>query len=183
MTDIRKIQSMLSQIEQELIANVPEHLFVQFLLPVLAAEPGHNSLEVWNHFAGSPFNRIRVVAANGEELFILPPMAVSIVTPHERDSRRSIFEVITGYEARTKVSPVYAEQYFQNAIQDKIIRPGRDIEGILLVDDILVRYGKPPRLSPELRQQLIMLQNGQTPSPSTPSSTTLPDVEDVGDDL
>lgn len=161
MVDIHAIAKQLDILSEDLIAKVPEHLFIQHLLPIIAWDEGHTDLEVWNHLAGSIFNRIAVVAPSGETLFVLPAIASSPVTPSDRESSSALFEIMNGYELRTKLSPVYAKSYFEQAVDGKIVSKPRNFEQIKALDEILVRYGREPHIP-----------KGYNPSSPTASSST-----------
>ena len=63
--DIIAISKELSRLEEDLVARVPEHLFVQHLLPIIAGDEGCSDMKVWEHFTGSVFNRLHVVDTAG----------------------------------------------------------------------------------------------------------------------
>lgn len=144
--DILDIRARLDKLEEELIAKVPEHLFINHLLPLIAGDEGHTDLNVWNHLAGSIFNRIAVVDPAGETLFTLPQICSSPITPTERDPRNSVYEIMLGFENRVRVSPVLGRQYLDRALANQIEIPEHDFETLKKIDEILVRYGRKPHL-------------------------------------
>lgn len=171
--NIHEIRKQLDALESDLIAKVPEHLFIQHILPLIACDEGHTDLNVWNHLAGSVFNKMAVTDPAGNVLFTLPSIATTPVTPTKRDSRVSLFEIMQGYEARLRVSPVYGKQYFENSIADKIHLQQRDIDTLKHIDEILVKYGRTPHLPKGFGEQTniaIHSESGQT-------------EDDIGDEL
>lgn len=174
MADIHAIAKQLEQLTEELVARVPEHLFVQHLLPMIAGDEGHTNLEVWNHLAGSVFNKIAVVAPSGDVLFTLPPLATSPITPKDRESSNALFEIMNGYELRAKLSPIYARNYFENAIQGKMVMEKRDYAQLKAIDEILVRYDRKPHLPPNFDPTKLTV---------TPTAEGNEEEDEVGDDL
>ncbi len=171
-TDIHSIRKQLDVLEEELIARVPEHLFVQHILPIIAFEEGHKSLEPWQVLAGSVFNRMKVIDPSGATLFILPSIAVSPKTSGaERNSMQSLFEVMEGYAMRARVHPNLAIQYLTHELKDKVVTDPVNLAELKKIDEILVRYGKKPHLP----------QGISTASDKPTASSGF--AEEVGDDL
>lgn len=172
--DIHAIKKQLDELEQDLTAQVPEHLFVQHILPLIAGDEGHNHLGVWNHLAGSIFNKMSVIDPGGKVLFTLPGIATSIATPVERDHRTAIIEIMYGFEMRSRVSPVLGVRWLDAALKDKITLTKRDVATLLLIDEILVRYGRQARLPPGFGKE-------QTSTAVAPGSDGA--VSDLGDEF
>jgi hypothetical protein len=178
--DILAIRKELDRLEEDLIARVPEHLFVEHLLPIIAGDDGHSDMQVWEHLTGSVFNRLHVIDPAGNILFTLPPIAVSPKTSVDRDSKTSMFEIMSGYEARTLLSPIYAKRYMDESIKDKVIRQDRNWKQILLIDDVLIRYGRKPHLPAELRA---LIEGRAAPKSTTSQTNDTSEFGEVGDDL
>lgn len=179
--DIHFLRSELDRIEDELIAKIPEYLFVQHILPIIACEPGHTSLEPWVHLAGSTLNRIAVYGADRQVLFVLPPMAVSPRVDQDRESRSSLYEAMEHYKLLSGVQPRAAQKYLDDKLASVIRSDSRDYAALEQIDSILERYGKPRRFPKEV---YAALRGEPAAAPSTASTTQdTPDVSDIGDDL
>lgn len=178
---IRDIRGMLDQIEADLIARVPEHMFVQHILPIIAAEPGHTSLEPWEHLAGSTFNSMHVIDRSGNVMFTVPPMAVSPRLDQDREARNSLYEIMEHYKLLANVSVIQARAYLDNKLQSLIRLQSRNFETLSQIDDILERYNKERRLPKDFYEKLRRQQAGETES--APVTVETVQDGDIGDDL
>lgn len=172
--NIHDIRKQLDVLEKDLIAKVPEHMFVAHILPLIAGDEGHNHVGVWTHLAGSIFNPISVVDPDGKELFLLPAIATSVPTPLERDHRQAIIEIMYGFEMRSRVSPVLGVRWLDAALKDKIPVTERDVKTLLFIDELLVRYNRPPRLPPGFGK----MQGADQVAPNSQGETS-----DLGDEF
>lgn len=185
--DINFIHRQLSQIEEELVARIPETIFVEHLLPIIASEPGHESLEPWEHLAGSTFNRIAVVDRADNVLFTVPPLAVSPNFDQNKEARHSLYEAMEHYKLLAALQPRSAAQYLDQKLASVVKPRSRDYEALLQIDNILERYNKPRRIPKEALERIVRL--GNTTDDSTTTETTNvtdtqgSDVSDIGDEL
>lgn len=181
--DIHEINRQLRTIEEELVAVIPEHLFVAHMLPIISREEGHSDLTPWNHLAGSPFNRVKVVDRGNNVLFELPPMAVSPTLDKNRDSRNSVYEMIETYRMHCKISPRNGQAYLDSRLGEYVKDPQFDYAELRLIDDVLERYGKPRRLPRGFYEELDR-RRGITVEPSAgQTETTVSEEDDIGDDF
>ena len=190
--DIKQMHAAVRGFEEELEARVPEHIFRDTVIPILAGENAASAVQVWEHLAGSVFNKIQVTDPAGMTLFTVPALATSPKTSaSERDSKNSLYEVMQGYEMRALVSPVFALRFMEQSLADKINTDARDYEQILYIDELLVRYGKQPRLNPELTKHIRIILDrkraaaeGREYVAATDSAASgSVDDDDIGNDL
>ncbi len=181
--DIREISRQLRTIEEELVAVIPEHLFVAHMLPIISREEGHNDLTPWNHLAGSPFNRVKVVDRDNNVLFELPPMAVSPTLDKDRDSRNSVYEMIETYRMHSKISPRNGQAYLDSRLGEFVKDPQFDYSELRLVDDVLERYNKPRRLPRGFYEELDRRRGVPTEVTASQPEPSIPEEDDIGDDF
>ncbi len=178
--DIHLLREQLDRIEDELVAKVPEYLFVQHILPIIACEPGHTSMEPWVHLAGSTMNRIAVYGAERQTLFVVPAMAVSPRFDQNRESRNSLYEAMEHYKLLANVQPRAAQNYLDNKLASVLQASERDYSALEQIDNILERYGKPRRFPKEI---YATLRGETTPTITPPGTAVSPGESDIGDDL
>lgn len=172
--NISEIRQMLNTLTNDLAAAIPESYFVQHMLPIMAGDAGHTSLEPWIQATGSIFNKAYVYDAHGKRLFDIPAMGRSIDTPTGREPRSSLFEIMAGYEQRLALSPIYAKNYWDNALSTKVIKPEVDLAELEAIDNILERYNRPRRFNKGIAMNAVA---------TTVTQPTLATPDEIGDDL
>lgn len=174
------ISSEMAKVNKEIVARIPEELFVRDMLPIMAGDEGHSSLEPWVELTGSIFNKAVVVDRNDNELFDVPPIGVSPNFDSDRESRASLYEVMEHHKLLMEVQPLAARNYLDNKLAELISKRPRDFSTLRRVDEILERYGKTPRIPKEFYTRMDQAKAGSDAA-STPSITET--ESDIGDDL
>lgn len=183
--DIHAIHQQLAQLEEELVAQVPEDLFVAHILPIIANDEGHTSLEPWEHLAGSTLNKIAVHDSHHRVLFVVPPLAVSPNFDRNAEARHSLYEAMEHYRLLAAVHPRSAAKYLDDKLSSVIKPRSRDYEALMQIDDILERYGRPRRIPKAFLEAMLKASAPDAPVDEATADTPVadPNVSDIGDDL
>lgn len=177
---IELISAEMAKVNRELIARVPEELFIRDMLPIMAGEEGHNSLEPWVELTGTIFNKAVVVDRNDNVLFEVPPIGVSPNFDSDRENRASLYEVMEHHKLLMQVQPLAARNYLDSKLSELISKRPRDFDTLRKVDEILERYGKKPRIPKDFYERL---DQGKTGDGAAATTTVTQMESDIGDDL
>jgi hypothetical protein len=159
--------SFLQQLTQDVAAKIPEPLFVEHLLPILANRDGRQSLVRWQQVAGSVMRPLDVYdPRDSKVLFRVPAILRQLNDTVINLSGRSTYEIIATVEKKRQIIPAIGDRYLQAHLTNRIEGLPANVKDVLAWNAILVRYGYPP-LFKTLVEQPDALSN------ETPSSNTL----------
>jgi hypothetical protein len=143
--EITQAFEVLAKLGENDVPRIPESLFVQHLLPMLAAPPGTKiDLTRWLDVAGTPLRAIDIANdATGEILFRVPPLMRSLPTVFQQEVNYG--NIIVETQARYHVHPNQADNYLQHQLAK--VKTGAtliDMETAKQWNDIRARYNLPP---------------------------------------
>lgn len=152
----RSIEQMdfLNEITKNDAAKIPESIFVEHLLPVLANRSGNQSLERWQRIAGHVMRPIDVFdPKTGETLFRVPPVLRSINEEFTGYGSRSAFEIVRTAEQKRRVMPAMGDAHIRTNLVDRVKHTKASFDNVVLWNNILLRYGYEPILSNKTTEQ------------------------------
>ena len=127
-TDFEKSFDMLTQIEAANRARIPEELFKGVFLGLFAnLENQHPqaTIQNWIWIAGSPFNKVDVVA-DGQVIFTVPPVfSKDAVQPQALNRGEPLSHVVAIAEKLSMRSPIEGQNYIDN----KYAAASRNLQG------------------------------------------------------
>lgn len=132
-------------------AKLPEHVFKQLFLPLLAGEIKEteisNLMIYWISVAGSPTGDIDIIDTRGDVLFTLPSVLnTTMIDPSNHASGLS--DLYTEAQMYFNQLPVMGERFLIPGLGKKLgeILNNLDNPKVVLIRSILERYGKTPPL-------------------------------------
>lgn len=139
--------SFLDQLTQESAAQIPEPIFVEHILPVLANREGNQSLAKWQQVAGHAMRAIEVTdAKTNEVLFRVPPLLRSINEEFTGKGARSAFEIIRTAEQKRRVMPAMGDAHLRANLTNRVRHIPAPVKDVVAWNEILKRYGYDPIL-------------------------------------
>ena len=137
----------LDQLTQDNEAKVPEPIFVEHILPILANRSGNQSLVRWQQVAGHVMRPILVIdPQNGEPLFRVPAILRSINEEFTGYGSRSAFEIVRTAEQKRKVMPAMGDAHLRANLVDRVRHIPASAKDVVAWNEILKRYGYEPIL-------------------------------------
>lgn len=137
----------LNQLTKDDAAKLPEPIFVEHLLPVLANREGNQGLQRWQEIAGHVMRPIDVVdPKNGEVLFRVPPILRSINEEFTGRGASSAFEIVRVAEQKRKVIPAMGDAHIRANLVERVRHIPAHADSVIRWNEILKRYGYPPIL-------------------------------------
>jgi hypothetical protein len=143
---------ILATVGETDVPRVPESIFREHLLPMLAAPAGTKvDLTRWSDIAGTPLRAIDVADDNtGEVLFRVPPLMRSMPTVFQQEVNYA--NIVVETQARENVHPMQADHFLRTALSKA--RTGAtllDVETAAQWNLIRQRYGLPllPLIGPD----------------------------------
>lgn len=134
----------LQQLTQEDAARIPEPLFVEHLLPILANRNGRQSLVRWQQVAGHVMRPLDIVdPKTGEVLFRVPALLRQLRDTVKTRNNRSTHDIAAIAEKKRQVMPVMGDNYLQAHLTDRVQSTPANVKEALQWNSILVRYGYP----------------------------------------
>ena len=139
--------ALLQKVTEDDVARIPEDLFREYLMPVLANRSGNQSLVRWQQLAGHVMRGIEVCdTQTGEPLFRVPPILRSINEEFTGKGSRSAYEIIRTAENKRRIVPSLGDRHIQTHLVDQVRHVRIDSESVKAWNEILKRYGYPPLL-------------------------------------
>lgn len=171
----------LAEISKEKF-RITEFQFVRDILPFLAGEETNVDIRFWFHQTGSFLKPIYVYKGD-QELFRVPPLfnRDAVALSERSDDLDSIAADIATANNKRAISEYQSNQFLYQAFEARINNGVDYLAELKEINDILVRYGKPPiRLSPEAEEFLpgLIPTGGSNEGPSTNSSAASYDFEE-----
>lgn len=146
-TPAETLQAMQNIIEHSRndVARLPEHLFVNHILPVLTDRSGHADLTVWLDVAGNGFRPIDVYSpGNGEVLFRVPALYVDQPLPTGAHNRSQVSRIVEEANRRAVQHPAIGQTFLKIHLGNQPVERHVDIEHVRAWNNILKRYGYQP---------------------------------------
>lgn len=138
------------QITDNDAAKIPEPVFIEHILPMLANRSGKQSLEKWQQIAGTVMRPIDVYdAKTNAHLFRVPPILRSINEEFTGHGSRSAFEVVQTAEQKRRVMPAMGDAHIRVNLTDRVRHIPAEANQVVHWNEILKRYGYPPILKME----------------------------------
>lgn len=142
---LRLAMEEIQMLGKEDIPKVPEHLFVEHILPLMVNRTDEKiNLGDWITLAGNPQMPINVVDGFGEILFQVPPLIRSVPTRVNENAQQSIDKVVSTAEMMYQQHPVQGHVYLNRGLRKKMPTIEPDIAAAKQWNSILKRYGYPP---------------------------------------
>lgn len=127
------------------VARLPEHLFINNLLPVLTDTSGNADLSTWLDIAGHGFRPIDVYdAGTGVVLFRVPSLYTHRPTKKVGDSRHSLAMMAQRASEYSTQHPALAQTFLRQQLTARQIDSQIDWDTLRQWNSILARYGYPP---------------------------------------
>lgn len=150
----------LEQLTREDAARLPEPVFVEHLLPVLANREGNQGLEKWQQIAGTAMRPIDVYdPKTNEVLFRVPPLLRSINEEFTGQGRHSAFEIIRVAELKRKTIPAMGDAHIRANLVERVKHIPAVAENVVTWNNILKRYGYPPILKMDTSEEDVKSQS------------------------
>lgn len=138
----RAAMDLLIGAEETDVPKLPEAVFVQKYLPILAdTQSGRADLSQWLDVCGNAYRPVDVVRGK-EVLFRVPPLLNRYATPG-LSKGKPIAEILKLGEAKTRLHPVMGETYLTTALNSKVEHQSANTEQVKIWNDIFSRYGYP----------------------------------------
>ena len=161
----------LDAITQASVARIPEPIFKEHILPILVNYDGKQSLVNWQRVAGHVLRALEVFdPRNGNVLFTVPPLLRQIRNEITGRGQHSAYEIIQTAEKKRQVVPALGDAYLRKDLVSRFQKEVVDVEAIRQWNQILARYGYPPRI-----------QLNEAKVESTPPPVNGVDIQDYED--
>jgi hypothetical protein len=152
---INMVAQQLNVIAEETVARLPENIFAQVFLPLLAGdkELQHKaSIADWISIAGTPYKSVDVFdPTTGKVLFRVPPVfdynGVNPVRDPADRRQKAIAEVVHLAEQYTNIHPMQGVNYLRNVLGQRalIMNSNQKLaKHVLVWNEIFKRYNRPP---------------------------------------
>lgn len=141
----------LRQLTEEQFSEIDENIFRQQWLPALATGHSNATVALWvNEVAKSPYRRVRVLAADGSVVGVVPPMLAtwpSEITPH----RSSVSALVNEARAVANNLPIAGENLmtrglkaqFNRVIKSPVVQEAKE-KHLNEWNTFLVAFGQQP---------------------------------------
>lgn len=142
------------QITDNDAAPVPEPVFVEHLLPMLANRSGKQNLDKWQEIAGTVMRPLDVYDPKTEKvLFRVPPILRSIDEEFTGHGKLSAYEIVQTAEQKRRVMPRMGDAHIEANLTNRVRHIPAISDQVIQWNEILKRYDYPPILKMDTSEE------------------------------
>lgn len=170
-----QLQEWTTEVQND-VPRLPEHFFVNHLLPVLTDTSGKADLSVWLDVAGSGLRPIDIIDIGTQQvLFRVPALFTTVPTRISRGFEGSLSQL--GEETRLRMDqhPAIGQTFLNHHLSQVKVGEGAVQEKAIQWSRILKRYGYEPLVP--------IPDDPSTPDPAVPTHSERPALSDQQDDF
>lgn len=134
----------LENLREEMIARLPENIFVNKFLPLFASEAENVDISEWLNVSVNTYLPVDVINTKGEVLYRVPPLTRELPTKLSRRGQDSVYEMMETVAKKSSVNPNLGNNYLDRQLDLRIARLGVTPEEVVIWNDIFTRYGYKP---------------------------------------